>query len=75
FAGRVGEARDGVPGKVGVRAGGLLGLGFGWGGVGAAGRGKRADATSIGYVYQVGAYLPRLGVVAVLLPDVARKRA
>ena len=38
------------------------------GGLGAAALGRLADATSIGYVYQVCAYLPLLGVVAILLP-------
>jgi len=45
------------------------------GGLGAAALGHLADVTSISYVYQVCAYLPLLGVVAVLLPDVEGRRA
>jgi FSR family fosmidomycin resistance protein-like MFS transporter len=44
------------------------------GGLGAAALGIRADVTSIDQVYRVCAYLPLLGVVALLLPD-ARKGA
>jgi FSR family fosmidomycin resistance protein-like MFS transporter len=40
------------------------------GGLGAAALGLLADRTSIDFVYQVCAFLPLLGVVAVLLPDV-----
>ncbi|WP_445658654.1 MFS transporter [Achromobacter sp. NCFB-sbj8-Ac1-l] len=75
FSAIVVYAQELVPGKVGMIAGLFFGFAFGMGGLGAAALGKLADATSIGYVYQVCAYLPLLGVVAVLLPNVARKRA
>lgn len=75
FSAIVVYAQELVPGKVGMIAGLFFGFAFGMGGLGAAALGKLADATSIGYVYQVCAYLPLLGVVAVLLPDVERKRA
>ncbi|WP_054471083.1 MFS transporter, partial [Achromobacter xylosoxidans] len=75
FSAIVVYAQELVPGKVGMIAGLFFGFAFGMGGLGAAALGKLADATSIGYVYQVCAYLPLLGIVAVLLPDVERKRA
>jgi FSR family fosmidomycin resistance protein-like MFS transporter len=55
----------------------FYGLAFGMGGLGAALLGRLADLDGIGYVYQLCAYLPLIGVVALLLPDVepARKRA
>ncbi|MGE8638747.1 MAG: MFS transporter, partial [Achromobacter sp.] len=68
-------AQELVPGKVGMIAGLFFGFAFGMGGVGAAALGKLADATSLDYVYQVCAYLPLLGVVAILLPNVEKPRA
>jgi len=73
FSAIVVYAQELVPGKVGMIAGLFFGFAFGMGGVGAAALGKLADATSIAYVYQVCAYLPLLGVVAILLPNVERK--
>lgn len=75
FSAIVVYAQELVPGKVGMIAGLFFGFAFGMGGVGAAALGKLADATSIGYVYQVCAYLPLLGVVAILLPNVEKARA
>jgi len=66
-------AQELVPGKVGMIAGLFFGFAFGMGGLGAAALGKLADMTSIAYVYQVCAYLPLLGVVAFLLPDIEHK--
>ncbi len=74
FSAIVVYAQELVPGKVGMIAGLFFGFAFGMGGVGAAALGKLADATSIGYVYQVCAYLPLLGVVAILLPKVEKSR-
>ncbi|MDX3985851.1 MAG: MFS transporter [Achromobacter sp.] len=74
FSAIVVYAQELVPGKVGMIAGLFFGFAFGMGGVGAAALGKLADATSIGYVYQVCAYLPLLGVVAILLPNVEKPR-
>ena len=61
-----------VPGKVGTVAGLFFGLSFGMAGVGAAALGRLADATSIGYVYQVCSFLPLIGLLTVLLPDLGR---
>jgi FSR family fosmidomycin resistance protein-like MFS transporter len=65
-------ALDLVPGKIGTMAGLFFGLGFGMAGIGAAALGKLADATSIDTVYQVCAYLPLIGLLTVLLPDLGR---
>ncbi|MBB1594991.1 MFS transporter [Achromobacter sp. UMC46] len=75
FSAIVVYAQELVPGKVGMIAGLFFGFAFGMGGVGAAALGKLADATSLDYVYQVCAYLPLLGGVAILLPNVERARA
>lgn len=72
FSAIVVYAQELVPDKVGMIAGLFFGFAFGMGGVGAAVLGRLADATSIGFVYQVCAYLPLLGVVAILLPRVAK---
>ncbi len=62
-----------VPGRVGVVAGLFFGLSFGAAGLGAALLGKLADATSIEAVYHVVAFLPALGILALLLPSLASK--
>ncbi|CAM4256246.1 MFS transporter [Bordetella muralis] len=74
FSAIVVYAQELVPGKVGMIAGLFFGFAFGMGGLGAAALGKLADATSISYVYELCAYLPLLGVVAFLLPDIEGKK-
>jgi MFS transporter, FSR family, fosmidomycin resistance protein len=61
-----------IPGKVGMISGLFFGLSFGLGGIGAAVLGYLADRTSVDFVYHVCSFLPLLGIIAVLLPDVAR---
>ena len=61
-----------VPGKVGTVAGLFFGLSFGMAGIGAAALGRLADATSIDYVYQICAFLPLIGLLTVLLPNIGR---
>ena len=53
----------------GLVAGLFFGLSFGAAGLGAALLGRLADATSIEHVYHVVAFLPAIGVLAALLPD------
>jgi FSR family fosmidomycin resistance protein-like MFS transporter len=65
-------AQELVPGKVGMISGLFFGFVFGMGGIGAALLGKLADATSIGLVYQVCAYLPAIGLLTYFLPDIDR---
>lgn len=63
-----------VPGKVGLIAGLFFGLAFGMGGLGSAILGKIADATSIEYVFKICAFLPLIGVLTGLLPNIESKR-
>ncbi|VTU12889.1 Fosmidomycin resistance protein [Variovorax sp. SRS16] len=67
-------AQELMPGKVGMVSGLFFGFAFGMGGLGAALLGLLADHTSIDFVYRVIAYLPLLGIVAALLPNVERPR-
>lgn len=67
-------ATDLVPGKVGTVAGLFFGFAFGMGGLGSAVLGSLADHTSIGFVFQVCAFLPLIGIVTGLLPNVEQKR-
>jgi MFS transporter, FSR family, fosmidomycin resistance protein len=64
-------AQELLPGKVGLIAGLFFGLAFGMGGLGSALLGRLADMTSIDFVYRVCAYLPLIGLLAGLLPNLA----
>lgn len=66
-------AQELIPGKVGMVAGLFFGLAFGLGGIGAAALGHLADATGIAHVYKLCSFLPLLGLLTVLLPDVERQ--
>ena len=61
-----------VPAKVGTISGLFFGLSFGMGGLGAAALGWLADWKGIEFVYAVCAFLPALGLLAALLPDLRR---
>ncbi|GIQ61325.1 fosmidomycin resistance protein [Flavobacterium collinsii] len=63
-----------VPGKVGLIAGLFFGLAFGMGGLGSAVLGKLADTTSIEYVFKICAFLPLIGVLTSLLPNIEGKK-
>lgn len=67
-------AQELIPGKVGLINGLFFGLAFGLGGLGAAVLGWLIDLTSIIFVYRLCAYLPALGLLAVFLPDIERRR-
>jgi FSR family fosmidomycin resistance protein-like MFS transporter len=67
-------AQELLPGRVGMISGMFFGLSFGLGGIGAAVLGALADATSITYVYQVCAFLPAIGLLAMFLPSFKVKR-
>jgi FSR family fosmidomycin resistance protein-like MFS transporter len=58
-----------MPGRVGLVGGLFFGLAFGMGGVGAAVLGELADVTSVELVFQLCAFLPAIGLVAYLLPN------
>ena len=62
-------AQELVPGKVGLISGLFFGLAFGMAGVGAAILGKLADLRGIGFVYDVCAFLPLIGLLTGLLPN------
>jgi len=71
-------AQELMPGKIGAVSGLFFGFSFGMGGVGAAVLGMLADQHGIIFVYQLCAWLPLLGVLAVFLPDIgytARRRS
>jgi FSR family fosmidomycin resistance protein-like MFS transporter len=63
-------AQDMMPHRIGMVSGMFYGLSFGLGGLGAAVLGIVADRFGIVFVYQLCAFLPLLGLLAVFLPDV-----
>ncbi len=67
-------AQELMPGRVGMVAGLFFGFAFGLGGLGAAVMGRIADATSITFVYQITAFLPAIGLLTALLPNVSEPR-
>jgi MFS transporter, FSR family, fosmidomycin resistance protein len=67
-------AQELVPGKVGMISGVFFGFAFGLGGIGAAVLGELADKTSIIFVYHVCAFLPAIGLLTGLLPDLEKDR-
>ena len=69
FAAIVVYAQELVPGRVGLISGVFFGFAFGMGGLGAAVLGALADRHGIEFVYRLCAFLPLLGVLAALLPD------
>jgi MFS transporter, FSR family, fosmidomycin resistance protein len=68
FSAMVVYAQELLPGRVGMISGLFFGLAFGLGGLGAAALGVLADATSIDFVFRICAFLPALGILAMLLP-------
>lgn len=69
FSAIVVYAQELMPGKVGTVAGLFFGLAFGMGGVGAAVLGELADLTSVALVFKLCAFLPAIGLVTWLLPN------
>jgi MFS transporter, FSR family, fosmidomycin resistance protein len=67
-------AQELMPGNVGMISGLFFGLAFGIAGIGAALLGMLADRTSIEFVYRICAFLPLLGLLTFLLPDIERPR-
>jgi FSR family fosmidomycin resistance protein-like MFS transporter len=63
-------AQELVPARVGAVAGSFFGLAFGLGAIGAAALGALADMTSITFVFSVCAFLPAIGLLAGLLPNI-----
>ena len=67
-------AQELLPGRVGLVSGLFFGLAFGMGGIGAAVLGQIADVHGIDYVYRLCAYLPLMGLITILLPELDRPR-
>jgi FSR family fosmidomycin resistance protein-like MFS transporter len=65
-------AQELMPHRFGMISGVFFGVAFGFGGLGAAVLGKVADHTGIAFVYQVCAFLPAIGLLAVFLPKMPR---
>ncbi len=68
-------AQELLPGRIGMVSGLFFGFGFGMGGLGSALLGRLADATSIGYVFQVCSFLPLIGLFVYFLPTIDKKKA
>src|SRR6185312_12836086 len=68
-------AQELLPGRIGLISGLFFGVAFGLGGIGAAVLGELADKTSIRFVYQVCAFLPAIGLLTALLPNIERRKA
>lgn len=66
-------AQELLPKKLGMVSGLFYGFAFGMGGLGSALLGNLADQTSITYIYQLCAYLPLIGIVALFLPNLKKK--
>ncbi|MES2828171.1 MAG: MFS transporter [Bacteroidota bacterium] len=67
-------AQELIPGKVGLVSGLFFGFAFGMGGIGSALLGKLADTTSIEYVFHVCSFLPLIGLLTGLLPNIETNR-
>ena len=65
-------AQELMPHRLGMISGLFFGFGFGLGGVGAALLGELADIKGIDFVYQVCAFLPVIGLLAIFLPKMPR---
>ncbi len=65
-------AQELMPHRFGMISGVFFGVAFGIGGLGAAVLGRVADHTGIAFVYQVCAFLPAIGLLAVFLPKMPK---
>ncbi|HEY8614070.1 MAG TPA: hypothetical protein VIL69_22645 [Roseomonas sp.] len=63
-----------LPGRVGLVAWLFFDFSFGLGGLGAAALGEMAARVGIDAVYRICSFLPLLGVLTILLPNVERRR-
>ncbi|KIZ44739.1 MULTISPECIES: MFS transporter [Rhodopseudomonas] len=65
-------AQELMPHRFGMISGVFFGFAFGIGGIGAAVLGRVADHSGIDFVYQICAFLPAIGLLAVFLPKMPR---
>src|SRR5690554_3437866 len=63
-------AQELLPGKIGMISGLFFGFAFGIAGLGSAVLGYLADYTSIDFVYKLCSFLPLIGIMAFLLPNI-----
>ena len=63
-------AQELIPNRIGLIAGLFFGLAFGMAGIGAAVLGALADRTSLEFVYRLCAFLPAIGLLTGLLPNI-----
>jgi MFS transporter, FSR family, fosmidomycin resistance protein len=75
FSAIVVYAQELMPGRVGMVSGLFFGVAFGMAGIGAAALGELADWTNIEFVYRVCSFLPVIGLLTALLPDIEGPRA
>lgn len=68
-------AQELIPGKVGMVSGLFFGFAFGIAGIGSALLGRLADSTGIVYVFHICAYLPLIGIIAGVLPNLDKKKS
>ena len=64
-------AQELIPNRIGLIAGLFFGVAFGMAGIGAAVLGALADRTSIEFVYRLCAFLPAIGLLTALLPNLS----
>jgi len=67
-------AQELIPGKVGMVSGLFFGFAFGVAGIGSALLGRLADHSGIVYVFHICAFLPLLGIITGLLPNLGKKK-
>ena len=67
-------AQELVPGKVGTMSGLFFGLAFGLGGIGSAVLGEMADRHGLPFVFHLCSYLPLIGLLTALLPNLGTVR-
>ncbi|HWM24273.1 MAG TPA: MFS transporter [Chthoniobacterales bacterium] len=67
-------AQELVPGKVGTMSGLFFGLAFGLGGIGSALLGEMADHHGLPFVFHICSYLPLIGLLTALLPNLGTPR-
>jgi FSR family fosmidomycin resistance protein-like MFS transporter len=65
-------AQELMPHRFGMISGVFFGVAFGIGGLGAAVLGRVADHMGIAFVYQICAFLPAIGLLAVFLPKMPK---
>lgn len=67
-------AQELMPHRLGMISGLFYGMAFGFGGLGAAVLGQVADWKGITFVYQLCAFLPAIGLLAIFLPQIKRHK-